>query len=676
MRAIVLTGVLTAAFIATATTQSIPQDTGASGAWQKILKVRTTASVLHGTAHPDDEHGGVLAKLSRGDGARVILMTLTRGESGDNAIGSQLFDGLGLIRTDELLTADKYYGVDEQYFTTVLDYGFSKNLDETVKNWGLDPARRDVVRVFRMARPWVVISRFQGNTRDGHGNHQAAGLLSQQAAEAAADATKFPEQIAEGLRPWAPMKVYMGGVQAAENWTLRVDSGEYAPWLGDSFSNIAAQGLSFQRSQTSGRFNPLPGGPVYSYYTRTASRVTAPEKENSFFDGIDTKYAGLFKTLGRPAPAGVEATLGQIDEAVARAASTFTLQNPALAAPALADALRLTREVIARSGSEPDALFVLKIKERQLQDAVSASLGVLLTASATPTPATGSPTPGRGGGRGGAPTMTAPVPGQTIGVAVQIANRGTTAIQLASVDLRTSPGWSSPASASGTPVTLPTLNPALSLTGNFAVTISPDAPISTKPYFSRAAFTENRYTLSDPSSFGRPFNPAPVIGVGRYLFNGVPIEMTEVVTRREPNLPYGNVIRELRTVPRIALTVSPMTAVIPLSSPTKSVDLDGRRGGGDGRRQAVSRRVRADRASRSGGPVSLQAIGLESPRRRRAGRAESQSWIRDGHRRPGAARPAAARRHGDAARRARARQHGPRPVRRDHDRHARVPRPR
>jgi LmbE family N-acetylglucosaminyl deacetylase len=573
MRAVLLTGVLAVTFLATATTQSIPQDTGAAGAWQKILKVRTTASVLHGTAHPDDENGGVLAKLSRGDGARVILMTLNRGESGDNAIGSQLFDGLALIRTDELLMAGKYYGVDEQYFTTVLDYGYSKNLDETVKNWGLDNAMRDVVRVFRMSRPWVVISRFQGNTRDGHGNHQAAGLLSQQAAEAAADPTKFPEQIAEGLRPWAPLKVYMGGVQAAENWTIRVDSGEYAPWLGDSFANIAAQGLSFQRSQTSGRFNPLPGGPNYGYYTRTASRVTAPDKENSFFDGIDTTYAGLFKTLGRPVPAGVDATLAAIDAAVARAASTFTMTDPAAAAPALADALRLTRDVMARSSSEADALFVLRIKERQLQDAISASLGLNLTANAQPPANPQAAGGGRGGGRGGVATMPAPVPGETFSVAMTLANRGGVPIQLAAdaLQLQAQTGWTATASQ---PAAATTLNRQQAATATFSVTPGADAPISTKPYFSRAAFTENRYTLSDPSSFGRPFNPAPLVAVARYSIGGVPVEMTEVVKRREPNLPYGNVTREVRTVPRVALTVSPMTAIIPLASATKSVDLD------------------------------------------------------------------------------------------------------
>src|SRR6478672_12371911 len=159
---------------------SVPQDRGASGTWQKLLKLQSTASVLHTTAHPDDEHGGVLTRLSRGHGARVSLLTLTRGEAGDNAIGAELFDALGLIRTEELLLADRYYGVDRQYYTSAIDYGFSKRLDEALEKWGRENVLREMVRVIRMERPLVLISRFQGNEQDGHGNHQAAGLLTQQ----------------------------------------------------------------------------------------------------------------------------------------------------------------------------------------------------------------------------------------------------------------------------------------------------------------------------------------------------------------------------------------------------------------------------------------------------------------------------------------------------------------
>jgi len=249
----------------------LPQDRGATGTWQKLLKLRTSGSVMHTTAHPDDEHGGLLAMLSRGEGARVSLLTLNRGAAGDNAIGPELFDPLGLIRTEELLRADQYYGVDAQYFTTVIDYGFSKRLEEALVKWGRENVLRDVVRVVRMERPLVVIARFQGNDRDGHGNHQTAGLITQEAYKAAGDPAVFPEQLREGLRPWQPLKLYMGGMRENEDWTLRVDPAVYSPWLGDSYANFARTGLSFQRSQNGGRNDPQPG-PAYGYYKRLPRR--------------------------------------------------------------------------------------------------------------------------------------------------------------------------------------------------------------------------------------------------------------------------------------------------------------------------------------------------------------------------------------------------------------------
>jgi hypothetical protein len=349
MRAFRLTAVLVCSALATLASQPIAIDTGATGAWQKIQKLKTTASVLHGTAHPDDEQGGVLAKLSRGDGARVMLLTLTRGESGDNAIGPQLFDALGLIRTDELLTADKYYGVDEQYFSTMIDYGFSKRLDETTEKWGLDNAFRDVVRVIRMARPWIVLSRFQGNTRDGHGNH--SGEASCRSRPASHGDPPGSRVIAEGLRRCH--QGHMGGVRATRTGRCGSTAGNTTR-CSVIPTNIASLGLSFQRSQNGGRYARPP--PNYSYYTRTAARVAAPDRETSIFEGIDTSYAGLFKTLGRTAPAGVDSVLAAIDAAAGRALSTFKFTDPASAVPALAEGLRLTREVMAKSGNEPEVL--------------------------------------------------------------------------------------------------------------------------------------------------------------------------------------------------------------------------------------------------------------------------------------------------------------------------------
>ena len=395
---------------------------------------------MHTTAHPDDEHGGVITRLSRRDGARLALMTLNRGESGDNAIGPQLFDGLGLIRTEELRVADRYYGVDEQYFTTVVDYGFSKRLEEAFDKWGKENVMRDVVRVIRTSRPWVLLSRFQGNERDGHGNHQTAGLITVQAFKLAGDPTMYPEQIKEGLRPWQPFKVYIGGVRENEDWTVRIDSGEFSPYLGDSFDNVARYGLSFQRSQNSGRYNPGAGGPNYGYYSRVGSRMaSAPAKEQSIFDGLNTSYSGLFSTLGRRSPEGVADQLARVDGAFGRATADFKFTDPSAAVPGLAAALQFIREAIAKSAGEDEALFLLRIKERQTEEAITASLGLELTATAQPA-GVAEPT-GPFAAFAPPPSMAAPIPGQTFEVRARLSNRGRMAVAPAEIALDTLTGW-------------------------------------------------------------------------------------------------------------------------------------------------------------------------------------------------------------------------------------------
>ena len=155
----------------------LPQDTGVSGLKQEIRKLETTGRLLQVVAHPDDEDGGMLTLEARGKGVSTILMTLTRGEGGQNKVGSSLFDVLGVLRALELTASDRYYGV-EQRFSHVADFGFSKSPDETFQKWGgHDTALADIVRVIRTFHPDVVVARFSGTSRDGHGHHQASSIL-------------------------------------------------------------------------------------------------------------------------------------------------------------------------------------------------------------------------------------------------------------------------------------------------------------------------------------------------------------------------------------------------------------------------------------------------------------------------------------------------------------------
>src|SRR5687768_4892157 len=172
-------------------------DLGAAGLTQVLERLQTTASALHVAAHPDDEDSAFIARVARGDNARVAYLSLNRGEGGQNIIGTELFDALGVIRTEELLQARRLDG-GEQFFTRAIDYGFSKARAEAAAQWDERVVLGDMVRVIRIFRPLVIYSRFSGTSADGHGQHQLAGYLTPIAFKAAADPAEFPEHMNEG----------------------------------------------------------------------------------------------------------------------------------------------------------------------------------------------------------------------------------------------------------------------------------------------------------------------------------------------------------------------------------------------------------------------------------------------------------------------------------------------
>ncbi|RUA05380.1 MAG: hypothetical protein DSY84_00075, partial [Candidatus Neomarinimicrobiota bacterium] len=171
-----------------------------------LRQINNTGTFMMATAHPDDENNGVLALLSKGEGIRTTLVTATRGDGGQNEIGSELFDALAALRTEELLAAHRLDGA-EQYFTRAVDFGYSFSRDETFEKWGREEILGDFVRLIRTIRPDVIA----GLSPDGDGggqHHQASAVLVHEAYAAAADPSRFPEQMAEGLRPWQARKFY------------------------------------------------------------------------------------------------------------------------------------------------------------------------------------------------------------------------------------------------------------------------------------------------------------------------------------------------------------------------------------------------------------------------------------------------------------------------------------
>ena len=288
--------------------EPLPQETGAAGLKLMLRRLQTTARLMQVTAHPDDEDGGMLTLEARGKGVSTLLMTLTRGEGGQNKLGSNLFDALGVLRTLELLASDRYYGV-EQRFSRVADFGYSKTPEETFQKWqGHDIALADMVRVIRTFRPDVLVARFSGTDRDGHGHHQASAILTKEAFRAAGDPKRFPEQIAEGLEPWQPKKLYIGNVCGfgamtcdAANYTLRLNTGVKDAVLGTSYIQFAMQGLRHQQSQGAANWT-IDDGDRFTYYKLVDSVVESPKDkdghEQDFFDGIDTTLPGLASRLG------------------------------------------------------------------------------------------------------------------------------------------------------------------------------------------------------------------------------------------------------------------------------------------------------------------------------------------------------------------------------------------
>src|SRR5215471_3716849 len=263
-------------------TRPLPEDLGAIHLYQLLVRLHTTARMMHTVAHPDDEDGGMMTLESRGNGAEILLFTVNRGEGGQNEFGAETADDLGILRTLELLAADRYYGV-EQRFSRVIDFGFSKTAEESFNKWGgHDTALADLVYAIRQFRPDVIISRFSGTRRDGHGNHEASGIVAQEAFRAAADPNRFPEQVAAGLLPWQAKKLYSDNVPrrsdlsvSDDDYTLRLDTGQYSPILGMSYAQFGLEGLAHQTSQGTGGAR-IPPGHRDTYYKLLQSVLPPP----------------------------------------------------------------------------------------------------------------------------------------------------------------------------------------------------------------------------------------------------------------------------------------------------------------------------------------------------------------------------------------------------------------
>ena len=295
--------------VGTVVGQFAPPGTGGVAALAGALKqLGANKRVLMIGAHPDDEYSDLVALFARGMGAQVAYLSLSRGEGGQNLIGPELGPELGIIRSEELLAARRIDGA-RQFFTRAYDFGYSKTLDESLRLWPRDSVLKDVLDVVRRFRPQIIVSVFSGTSRDGHGQHQVAGLVARQAFEALRDSS------------WGPVKLYRSLYFDTASATLRLDAGVLDPVEGRSYHQIAMAGRSQHRSQDQGQLEE-PGPRIGRLaFIEWRDRGRGTKDGDGLFADVDTllpgkaRYAGLIDSaraqLNPTRPDVIAALLGR-----------------------------------------------------------------------------------------------------------------------------------------------------------------------------------------------------------------------------------------------------------------------------------------------------------------------------------------------------------------------------
>ena len=471
----------------------------ASAILQELRSFRECGSVLYVAAHPDDENTQFIAYLSKGRGVRTAYLSLTRGEGGQNLIGPEIGDPLGVIRTQELLAARRVDG-GQQFFTRARDFGFSKDYEQTLAKWDRREVLSDVVRVFREFQPDVIVTRFSPVGGGTHGHHTASTVLALEAFKTANDPKEFPEQITrDGLPPWQPKRIFWNSFRGAgDAKPLRLDIGGYLPLLGESLGEISALSRSNHRSQGYGSvgsrgsrpddFLPLDDQPV----------------GKDLFDGIDTTWSRY---------AGGAAITPLIDDLIAR----FNSLQPDASLPAL---LALHKEV---TGLPTDPQLIFKIS--QLDRIIRDCLGLHVETTVAQYEAT---------------------PGETLHFHQVAINRSGYPVEWLGATNQGAPFGEQP------PVTLPHDQPIARETDMIVPTEFP----LTQPYWLREEATPGMYRVDNPRLIGQPEN-SPVLNLTQsFTVGSETIRLADAPTQISADPAKGETHRKLDIVPPVVLQLA------------------------------------------------------------------------------------------------------------------------
>lgn len=528
------------------------EGTGTVATGLLLRQMEGVKRVLMIAAHPDDEDTSFLTTLGRGWGAETAYLSLTRGDGGQNLIGPELWEGLGIVRTGELVAARDRDG-GEQYFTRAFDYGYSKSADEALSLWPREELLEDVVWVIRKYRPHVIVSVFSGTPSDGHGQHQAAGIMAREAFAAAGDPTRFPGQLALGVEAWEPAKLYQtsrrrffpGGADQ-DDGSLDVQTGVLDPLLGRSLSQLSMESRSQHRSQDMGAAQPA--GPRLTGVIPVESRVGADEEE--IFAGIDTTLVGTTRGL----PSGVAGQVRPHLEAYlasVRSARDRMGLDPEVVAPELMDALGHLRAARATAGDAADYDFTFAIDEKidVAQRAVTAATGVSFSVRSEDDLL---------------------VPGQTSHVVAQLWNGGRSVLSAPDTRLAIPTGWSARIVESEGVTASGTVPPGELASWVYEVRVPDDADLS-RLYYLRQPRDGARYVWPDePDLWGLPRDPALIQGQADFSYGTAGGESTRLSTTAEGRYvgvdpAFGQFEKPVLVVPAVSVTVSPAGVTWPMS---------------------------------------------------------------------------------------------------------------
>jgi LmbE family N-acetylglucosaminyl deacetylase len=508
MRKIILAGLLALAWLR-AGAQAGPMRTWHAGEIKAALeKTQVLGAVLYLAAHPDDENTRFIAYAAKGLGLRTGYLSLTRGDGGQNLIGKEVRELLGLIRTQELLAARRLDG-GEQFFTRANDFGFSKHPDETMDIWERDEVLADAVWIIRQFRPDVIVTRFSpGRAGSTHGHHTASAMLAIEAAKAAADPQRFPEQL-QWVQAWAPKRVvwntsswfFQGqGEQFDASKYMTADVGAYHPLLGASYNEIAAHSRTMHKSQGFG--SAVGRGEAIEYFQHLYG-----DSSSQLLGGIDLTWARV--------PGSEQAA-----RLLAQANASFDYQRPEASVPALAQALQALRAL-------PDSYWV-KQKSAEVEALLLQCAGVWAAAESP---------------------QYHLVQGDSLRLQVQALRRAGVPVRLVSLEA----GGQRRELAAELPFNQP-------YRVDLDLALPPDIPLS-HPYWLRETPSKGMYRVPDQLQRGQPENAWTVSAKAVFEIAGVEVPCAMPALYRWTDPVAGELHRPLEVVPAVTANLDQPTYV-------------------------------------------------------------------------------------------------------------------